>query len=154
MSEENQAAQEQAEQQFAVQRVYLKDLSMEAPMGTAAFILEQQPSINQDLSTEINKIDEGLYETVLKLTITAAVEDKTVFLVEVQQAGLFVIQGVDEQNLGRVLNTVCPQILFPYARETIDNALIKATFPPLMLPPINFDALYAQALAEQQGQAH
>lgn len=154
MSEENQAAQEQGEQQFAVQRVYLKDMSMEAPMGTAAFLLEQQPAINQDLSTEINKIDEGLYETVLKLTVTAAVDDKTVFLVEVHQAGLFVIQGVDEQHLGRVLNTVCPQILFPYARETIDSALIKATFPPLMLPPINFDALYAQALAEQQGQAH
>ncbi len=154
MSEENQAAQQEEEQQFAIQRTYLKDLSLEAPMGAAAFILEQQPSINQDLSTEVNKVDEDLYETVLKLTITATIEDKTVFLVEVQQAGLFVVKHIENENLGRVLNTVCPQILFPYAREAIDSALIKATFPPLMMPPINFDALYAQALAEQQGQAH
>jgi len=154
MSEENQAAQEETEQQFAIQRTYLKDFSLEAPMGTEAFILEEQPSINQDLSTEVNKIDEGLYETVLKLTVTAMIEDKTVFLVEVQQGGLFVVKGIENENLGRVLNTVCPQILFPYAREAIDSALIKGTFPPLMMPPINFDSLYAQALAEQQSKAH
>ncbi len=150
MSEENQAA----EQQFLIQRTYIKDLSLETPMGAEAFIIEEQPNINQDLSTEINQVTDGLYETVLKLTITATVGDKTVFLVEIHQGGLFVIKGIEDANLAHVLNTVCPQILFPYAREAIDSTLVKATFPPLMLPPINFDALYAQAVEEQQAQAH
>jgi len=150
MSEENQAA-EASEQEFAIQRTYLKDLSLEAPMGTEAFLLKDQPKISQDLGTEINKINEDLYETVLKLTITAALDDgKTVFLVEVHQAGLFMIKGLEGENLTGVLNTVCPQMLFPYACEAIDSALVKATFPPLMMPPINFNAVYAQALAEQQ----
>ena len=146
-------SKEKVEQQFSIQRIYLKDLSLETPLGTGAFVVEQQPSINQDLSTEVNKINDTLYETVLKLTVTATIEDKTVFLIEVQQAGLFVITGVEQQNLVQVLNTMCPQILFPYAREAIDSTLIKATFPPLMLPPINFDAIYAQAIAEKQKQA-
>jgi len=91
---------------------------------------------------------------VLKLTIKASLNDKTIFLVEIQQAGLFAIEGITGQDLSRVLNTVCPQVLFPYARETIESALSKATFPPLMLPPINFEALYAQALEEQKNKAH
>ncbi len=155
MAEENQgAAQEAAEQQFLVQRTYIKDLSLETPMGTDAFLIEQQPAINQDLSTEVKQVAEGLYETVLKLTVTATSDDKTVFLIEVHQAGLFLVKGIEGEDLARVLNTVCPNILFPYARETIDSTLVKSTFPPLMLPPINFDALYVQALEEQQGQSH
>ncbi|EGG92896.1 export cytoplasm chaperone protein [gamma proteobacterium IMCC1989] len=145
---------EQVEQQFLIQRIYTKDLSLENPMGPEAFTITDQPTINQDLASEINKINDELYETTLKLTITASLDEKTIFLVEIQQAGLFAIKGIEGDNLSRVLNTVCPQILFPYARETIDSALTKATFPPLMLPPINFDALYAQALEEQKNKAH
>jgi len=145
---------EQVEQQFLIQRIYTKDLSLENPMGPEAFTITDQPTINQDLASEINKINDELYETALKLTITASLDEKTIFLVEIQQAGLFAIKGIEGDNLSRVLNTVCPQILFPYARETIDSALTKATFPPLMLPPINFDALYAQALEEQKNKAH
>jgi preprotein translocase subunit SecB len=145
---------EQVEQQFLIQRIYTKDLSLENPMGPEAFTITDQPTINQDLASEINKINDELYETTLKLTITASLNEKTIFLVEIQQAGLFAIKGIDGDNLSRVLNTVCPQILFPYARETIDSALTKATFPPLMLPPINFDSLYAQALEEQKNKAH
>jgi len=152
MTEEAKA--EQVEQQFLIQRIYTKDLSLENPMGPEAFTITDQPTINQDLASEINKINDELYETILKLTITASLNDKTIFLIEIQQAGLFAIKGIDGDNLPRVLNTVCPQILFPYARETIDSALTKATFPPLMLPPINFDALYAQALEEQKTKAH
>jgi preprotein translocase subunit SecB len=152
MTEE--AKTEQVEQQFLIQRIYTKDLSLENPMGPEAFTITDQPTINQDLASEINKINDELYETILKLTITASLDDKTIFLVEIQQAGLFAIKGIEGDNLSRVLNTVCPQILFPYARETIDSALTKATFPPLMLPPINFDALYAQALEEQKNKAH
>ena len=145
---------EQVEQQFLIQRIYTKDLSLENPMGPEAFTITDQPTINQDLASEINKINDELYETALKLTITASLDEKTIFLVEIQQAGLFAIKGIEGDNLSRVLNTVCPQILFPYARETIDSALTKATFPPLMLPPINFDSLYAQALEEQKNKAH
>jgi preprotein translocase subunit SecB len=152
MTEE--AKTEQVEQQFLIQRIYTKDLSLENPMGPEAFTITDQPTINQDLASEINKVNDELYETILKLTITASLDDKTIFLVEIQQAGLFAIKGIEGDNLSRVLNTVCPQILFPYARETIDSALTKATFPPLMLPPINFDALYAQALEEQKNKAH
>ncbi|MFT6221068.1 MAG: preprotein translocase subunit SecB [Candidatus Endobugula sp.] len=152
MTEE--AKTEQVEQQFLIQRIYTKDLSLENPMGPEAFTITDQPTINQDLASEINKVNDELYETILKLTITASLDEKTIFLVEIQQAGLFAIKGIEGDNLSRVLNTVCPQILFPYARETIDSALTKATFPPLMLPPINFDALYAQALEEQKKKAH
>jgi preprotein translocase subunit SecB len=152
MTEE--AKTEQVEQQFLIQRIYTKDLSLENPMGPEAFTITDQPTINQDLASEINKVNDELYETILKLTITASLNDKTIFLIEIQQAGLFAVKGIEGDNLSRVLNTVCPQILFPYARETIDSALTKATFPPLMLPPINFDALYAQALEEQKNKAH
>ncbi|MFT7387339.1 MAG: preprotein translocase subunit SecB [Candidatus Endobugula sp.] len=149
-----QKVKSEVEQQFFIQRIYTKDLSLENPMGPEAFTISDQPTINQDLASEINKINDDLYETVLKLTITASLKDKTIFLIEVHQAGLFEVKGIEGQNLARVLNTVCPQVLFPYARETIDSALSKATFPPLMLPPINFDALYSQALEEKKNKTH
>lgn len=148
MSEEQAAA---PEKQFLIQRTYLKDLSLEAPMGAEAFLIDKQPEINQDLATEINQVNDTIYEVVLKITATASLEDKTVFLVEAHQAGLFFVQGFEDAELHQVLNTVCLHTLFPYAREAIDSALMKATFPPLMLPPVNFDVLYAQALQEQQG---
>ncbi len=138
------------EQQFLIQRVYLRDLSFETPMGAKAFISKVQPKIDQELATETTKIDNDLYEVQLKLTVTAKIEENTAFLVEVHQAGLFLIKGIEGANLTRVINTVCPQILFPYAREAIDSALVKGSFPPVMLPPVNFEALFAQAMAEQQ----
>lgn len=142
------------EQQFLIQRVYLKDLSFEAPMGAKAFISKIQPSVDQELATETKKIDNDLYEVVLKLTVTAKIEAEAAFLVEVHQAGLFFIKGIEGGDLTRVINTVCPQILFPYAREAIDSSLIKGSFPPVMLPPVNFEALFAQAMAEKKAQAH
>lgn len=155
MTEEKQAAAESgAEQQFLIQRTYLKDMSLECPMGAEAFVIEQQPEINQNLETKIQKVADNMFEVVLKLTITAAAKEKTVFLVEVQQAGLFLVSGFDDTQSAHVLNVVCPQILFPYARETIDTALVKATFPPLMLPPINFEMLYMKSVAEQKAQSH
>lgn len=150
MTEENQAAGEQVEHQFLMQRIYLKDLSFETPMGSDGFLINQQPAIHQDLGTDINKLADETFEAVLKLTVSAEVEDKTVFLIEVHQAGIFVIKGLEDVQLKQVLNTVCPNILFPYVRETIDNSLVKASFPPLMIPPINFEALYAQAMKENQ----
>lgn len=146
--------EKQVEQEFQIQRIYLKDLSFESPMGAEAFLKQYQPSVNQELATETRKIDETHYEIVLKLTITATTEEKTIFLVEIQQAGIFYIKGIPEANLPRVLNTVCPQVLFPYARETIDSVLSKGTFPALMLAPVNFDALFAQAQTKKDGTQH
>ncbi len=154
MSEENAAAAgTEAEQQFLIQRTYLKDLSLECPMGPEAFLINQQPDINQNLETKITQVAENLCEVVIKLTLTATLEDKTVFLIEVQQAGLFVVSGFEDAHLAHVLNVVCPQILHPYAREVIDSTLVKATFPPLMLPPVNFEMLFIQAAQEQAEKA-
>lgn len=142
-----------SEQQFAMQRLYIKDLSFEAPMGAEAFRKQWKPQVNQDLNTKTAKVEDDLYEVVLTITVTVKLEDETAFLVEVQQAGLFGVKGIEGQQLAQVLNTVCPNILFPYAREAIDNAVTKGSFPALMLPPINFDALFAQAVAQAKQKA-
>lgn len=141
------------EQQFALQRLYTKDISFEAPMGVEAFRKQWKPQVNQDLNTKTNKVEDNLYEVILTITVTVKLEDETAFLVEVQQAGLFLVKGLEGQQLAQVLNTMCPNILFPYAREAIDNLVTKGSFPALMLPPINFDALYAQAMAQAKQNA-
>lgn len=159
MAEENNTpaaetgAQETPSQQFAMQRIYLKDLSFEAPLGVEAFKQQWQPKVNQELNTKTNKVDDDNYEVTLTLTVTVKLGDDTAFLVEVQQAGLFLVKGIEGQQLAQVLNTTCPQILFPYAREAIDNVVTKGSFPALMLPPINFDALFAQAVAQAKQKA-
>lgn len=159
MAEENNteaaenATQQAPEQQFAMQRIYLKDLSFESPMGVDAFKQQWQPKVNQELNTKTNKVDDNHFEVVLTLTITVKLGEETAFLVEVQQAGLFFVKGLEGQQLAAVLNTACPNILFPYAREAIDNVITKGSFPALMLPPINFDALFAQALAQAKQKA-
>lgn len=149
MTEENKAGDGQPQQQFAVQRIYLKDVSFETPLGVEAFKQEWKPSINQDMSTAVNKIDEHNMEVALTLTITAKLGEKTAFLVEVKQAGIFLASGFEDEQLARIANSTCPGILFPYAREAIDNLLTKGSFPALHLPPVNFDALFAQAMAQQ-----
>ena len=152
MAEEEQqaGAAEAGGQQFALQRIYIKDLSFEAPMGPKAFRQQWKPQVNQELNTKTSKVEDDFYEVVLTLTITVKLEEETAFLVEVQQAGLFAVKGIEGQQLGQVLNTAFPNILFPYAREAIDNAVTKGSFPALMLPPVNFDALFAQAVAQAQ----
>ncbi|TQV65996.1 protein-export chaperone SecB [Exilibacterium tricleocarpae] len=145
--------QQQGQQQFAMQRIYLKDLSFEAPMGVEAFKKQWKPQVNQELNTKTNRVDDDNYEVVLTLTITAKIDEETAFLTEIQQAGLFLVKGIEGQQLAQVLNTMCPQILFPYAREAVDNIVTKGSFPPLMLPPINFDALFAQAMAQAKANA-
>lgn len=140
---------------FAIQRIYLKDISFETPMGPEAFTKTYKPAIQQDLNIQANQVEEGLFEVVLFLTVTARIEDRAVFLVEVKQAGLFAIANIEGPAVTQLINTACPQILFPYAREAIDGILNRGTFPPLMLAPINFDAVFVQAVtaAQQQTQA-
>jgi len=152
MAEEQAAgSQAQAQQQFALQRIYTKDISLESPAAPAVFKKQWQPQVNVDLGTKSERIDEsGNYEVVLTITITAKVEGETAFLIEVQQAGIFFITGFGADDLRRIVATAAPNILFPYARECIDNLCVKSGFPPVMLAPINFDAMYQQALAQAQ----
>lgn len=155
MAEEQAAGtQEQPQQQFAMQRIYTKDISMESPATPGVFKKQWQPKMSVDLGTKSDKIDEtGNYEVVLTITITAKIEEETAFLIEVQQAGIFMITGFNAEDLRRVVGTAAPNVLFPYARECIDTLCVKSGFPPVMLAPINFDAMYQQALAQAQAQA-
>jgi preprotein translocase subunit SecB len=142
-----------AGQQFALQRVYLKDLSFESPDAPAVFRKEYKPAVNVDLRTRSNSFDTDLYEVVLTITITAKIQEETAFLVEVQQAGIFAIRGLEGEALRQVLSIFCPTMLFPYAREVIDNTVVKGTFPALMLAQVNFEALYSQAVQQAQQKA-
>jgi preprotein translocase subunit SecB len=154
MAEEQAAATNEAtQQQFTLQRIYSKDVSFESPSTPGIFRQSWQPSVNVDLNTKSSRVDDdGNHEVVLTLTVTAKMGEETAFLVEVQQAGIFYVVGIDGEPLRQVLATVGPNILFPYARESIDALVVKGGFPPLMLSPINFDALYRQAVAQQAGQ--
>ncbi len=148
------AENQQADQpQFSIQRVFLKDASFESPGAPEVFRSQWQPQVNLDLNTRSKKLDDEFFEVILSLTLTATNEDKTAFLVEVQQGGIFKINGMDETTLAHTLGAFCPNILFPYAREAVDNLVLKGSFPPLMLAPVNFEALYQQSLQEQAQEA-
>ena len=149
MTEEANAQQPQ--QAVGIHAIYLKDVSFEAPNSPAIFQeLKQQPQIELNINLNTTKTGDNLYEVVVALTVTAKAEDKTVYLVELQQAGLFTIQGFGEQELGPMLGIYCPTQLFPYAREAVANLIGKGGFAPIMLEPVNFENLYRQHLAQQQ----
>ncbi len=139
--------------QLAIKRVYVKDVSFEVPMGLEAFGQQWQPRVNQDIAAEVKRLNENEYEVVLSITISVQQEEEVLYLVEVHQAGVFVVAGFEAPQLGQVLNTHCPSILFPYARELIDSLVVRGNFPPLMLPPINFEALFQQAAREKSQNA-
>ena len=132
MADNQQAAGNQAQPQFALQRIYVKDLSFESPNSPLIFQEQWKPQVNLDLNTSHNKISDNQYEVVVSLTITAKLGDKVAYIVEVQQAGVFLVHGIEEPQLGQMLGAYCPNILFPYARETIDN-LVNNTLHALML---------------------
>lgn len=138
--------------QLNIEKIYVKDLSLENPGAPQSFRLEVTPQIEVGLRTVSEALDKDVYESVLTMTVTARANDKTVFLVEASQAGIFTIRGVNEQNLGMLLATHCPSVLFPYVRETIADATTRMGFPPIHLAPINFEALYAQQQQSQQAQ--
>ena len=152
MAEENfGSTPDREEQQFVMQRIYTKDVSFESPDSPEVFLKTWQPKINVDLNTKSNLVDDNdNYEVILSITVTAEIEEKSAFLVEVQQAGIFLAKGLEGDQLRGVLGTVAPTILFPYARESIDALCIKGGFPPVMLAPVNFEALYQQALKQSE----
>lgn len=153
MTTSDQSSQEL--QQFVIQRVYIKNLSYETTQTPTIFQKQWEPELNLDLNTDHHKLDQDIYEVVLSVTATVKNKGETAFLVEVQQAGIFTIQGPTEEQLGHILGSFCPSILFPYVRETISSIVTKGSFPPLVLSPINFDALYMQKMqAQQQEKEH
>ena len=141
------------ESQFAIQKIYLKDVSFESPKSPRIFAEgEIQPSVNVHLNTSSEPVAEGVYEVVLEITATAKVDDATAFLVEVKQAGVFNVAGFTDENLAGMLGVYCPETLFPYAREAISELVSKGGFPPLLLAPVNFNALYAEQMQQKQAQ--
>ncbi|MDB6050599.1 MAG: secB [Pseudomonas sp.] len=147
----NGAVAEDAEApQFSLQRIYVRDLSFEAPKSPAIFRQEWTPSVALDLNTRQKPLEGDFYEVVLTLSVTVNNGDEVAFIVEVQQAGIFLIKGLDPAGMSHTLGAFCPNILFPYARETIDSLVVRGSFPALMLAPVNFDALYAQELSRLQ----
>jgi preprotein translocase subunit SecB len=139
--------------QFALQRIYVKDISFESPSAPDVFQQQWKPQINMDLNTASNKVSESQYEVVLSLSITAKVEEKVAFIVEIQQAGIFHITGIEGPQLAQTLGAFCPNVLFPYAREAVDSLVNKGSFPSLMLAPVNFDAIFAEAMKRKQEEA-
>ena len=139
--------------QVSVEKIYVKDLSLENPGAPQTFRLSEAPSIEIGLRTRADQIEPDVYECVMTVTVTATAGDRTVFLVEVAQAGIFSVQGTTEETLQPVLAMHCPAMLFPYARQAIASATMNAGFPPVQLQPINFEALYAQQLADKAVEA-
>ncbi|MCL9684015.1 protein-export chaperone SecB [Legionella maioricensis] len=150
MTEQTNPEQQNDEAQFMIQRIYVKDLSYETPNTPAVFQQQWEPELNLDLNTTSTQLENGVFEVVLTVTATVANKKTTAFLVEVKQAGIFTIQGAAANQLDHLLNSFCPSILFPYAREAITSQVIRGSFPQLVLAPINFDALYMQQLQEKQ----
>ncbi|MEL0224200.1 MAG: protein-export chaperone SecB [Litorivicinaceae bacterium] len=135
---------DEEEQNFSIARIYTKDLSLESPRAPQIFEKQWNPKLGLEVDVLNEKLNDTLYEVILKLGVTVKTDDEVAFLVEIQQAGVFVLQGFDEQTIEHILGSMCPNILFPYARETIDSLAVKATFPAPMLAPINFDAFMEQ----------
>ena len=150
MSDNEQAA---AERQFAIQRIYTKDLSFEAPGVPAAFSQEWKPEVSVNLNTATQNLGNDHVEQVLTITVTAKQDETTIDLAEVHQAAIFLIKGIPQEELGPLLGIYCPNILFPYARETLSDLINRGSFPQFVLAPVNFEALYTQQLKKQQEQA-
>ena len=135
--------------EFAIQRIYIKDISYEAPNAPQIFNAEWKPESNLNLNSEAKQVGEDSYEVVLSVTVTTKVDGKVAFLVEAQQAGIFRLVGFPDEEKNHMLGSYCPNTLFPYLREVVSDLVMKGSFPQLVLTPVNFDALYAQHLAEK-----
>jgi preprotein translocase subunit SecB len=144
--------QQTPQQHFEIQKVYLKDVSLETPNSPMIFTEQWQPQTEVRLETGATPLTEDLFEAVLTLTVTAKLGERTAYLAEIKQAGLFTLRGFDEQQRGHMLHAFCQNILFPFAREELASLIGKGGFPALLLNPINFDALYLQRLQQQQQQ--
>ena len=134
---------------FGIEKLYVKDLSLEVPNAPQIYLEREAPQVEIQLGTSGSGVGDGAYEVVLTVTVTAKLEDKTVFLVEVGQAGIFRIVNVPNEQIEPLIAVACPNILFPYAREAVSDAVTRAGFQPIVLQPVNFEAMYMQRLQEQ-----
>jgi preprotein translocase subunit SecB len=162
MAEENAAATEEQQPKFIIQKIYTKDVSFESPNSPEIFRNEWKPKLDLQLGNEYKRIDEQNHEVVLTITVTAKVEDKTAFIVEVKQAGIFTLVGYSNEEMGPLVGSYCPNTLFPFVREVVSDLVTKGGFPQLVLSPVNFDAMYMHqkqqaeqaAAAKQAEQTH
>jgi len=129
---------------FGIEKVYVKDVSLEVPAGPQAFMQQEQPQLEVQITQQSQRVNDVLHEVTLVVTVTAKSADKTLFLVEASQAGVFQIRNVPDSDLPPLLGIVCPNVLFPYARETVSDLITRAGFPPVLLAPVNFEAIYQQ----------
>jgi preprotein translocase subunit SecB len=139
---------------FQIQRVYLKDLSLEQPNSPAILLETQQPEVDIQLGVDAQPVAEGVFEVGVTATVTTKIKDKTVFLVEAKQAGIFEIRNLPQDQMGPVLGIACPQIVYPYLRASVADVITRAGFPPVHLAEINFQAMYESQLAQQQAQTN
>ena len=146
---ENQALEQNQAPGFGIEKLYVKDLSLELPNAPQIFTERDAPQIGIEISNTASKLDDGIFEVVLTITVTSKIGEKTAFLIEVAQAGIFQVRNVPEENLEIIFSITCPNILFPYAREVASDLSVRAGFPPVVLSPINFEALYAQQKQQQ-----
>jgi preprotein translocase subunit SecB len=142
--------EQNAQPVFGIEKLYVKDLSVEVPNAPEIFLEREAPQVEIQLNTAGRSVGDSVYEVVLTVTVTAKVADKTVFLVEVGQAGIFRIQNVPEAEMEPLVAVACPNILFPYAREAVSDSVVRAGFQPIVLQPVNFEGMYMQRLQQQQ----
>lgn len=147
------ASPQAAGPQFTVEKIYVKDVSFEVPAAPQVFNEEGQPQLQMNLNQRVQRLNDAAFEVVLGITLTCTIADKTAYLAEVQQAGVFGLTGFDDATLDGMLGTHCPNVLYPYARQTIGDLIQSGGFPPFLLQPINFEALYAEGLRQRAGQA-
>jgi len=138
------------EKQFSIQKIFTKDISFETPNSPKIFTEKWEPTVDFNLGTNVEKLENALFEVTLSVTVTVKCKESTAYLVEVTQAGIFSLAGFTEQEMGPMVGSFCPNILFPYAREVVSDLVAKGGFPQLLLAPVNFDALYQQHLQQAQ----
>lgn len=143
-------SEEQLQPFFNIEKIYLKDSSVEVPNSPQIFLSRETPQVDIQIHNEGRSVDVGVYDVVLTVTVTAKIEDKTMFLVEVGQAGVFLLNNIPQADVDFLLNVPCPTILFPYAREAVSDLVGRAGFPPVVLSHVNFEMMYAQKKAQQQ----
>ena len=154
MSEEEISDQGSVPVKLILERIFLKDASFESPSSPSIFESVWKPDLKVDINTKASTLSENRHEVVLRITIDASTEgDKTGFVVEIQQAGIFLIEGVSEEELRKVLGVACPTTLFPYLRESVDSLIVKGGFPAINLAPINFEMVFDEALKQSQQRA-
>jgi len=146
----NAAAAENTNPEFSIQRTYIKDLSLECPSSPQIFRQEWKPDIDLQINVDSEKLEDDFFQVLLKITVVAKNKDKIALLIEVQQAGIFLLKNFNNDQRRQMLGAFCPNILFPYAREIISETAMRAGFPPLYLAPVNFDAIYAEQMRRQQ----